>query len=208
MKGRIDIPAEQDRMRVLIAGGGVAGLEAVLALATLGRDLVRVEVIAPDKEFVYRPMLVAEPFGTAEMLRLDVDQVVADAGARRLEDSLSAVDAAERTVETASGNALAYDALILAVGAQPRESVPGALTFSGAAERRQFGEMIRRLGRRGARRMAFIVPKGVCWSIAAYELSLLTAVERDVRELPGVEIMVVTHETEPSAYLDLRPRSW
>jgi sulfide:quinone oxidoreductase len=197
MKGRIDIAAEQDRMRVLIAGGGVAGLEAVLALATLGRDLVHIEVIAPDKEFVYRPMLVAEPFGTAEMLRLDVDQVVADAGARRLEDCLSAVDAAERTVETASGNALAYDALILAVGAQPRESVPGALTFSGTAERRQFGEMIRRLGRRGAKRLAFIVPKGVCWSIAAYELSLLTAAERDVRELPGVEIMVVTHETEP-----------
>jgi sulfide:quinone oxidoreductase len=100
-------------------------------------------------------------------------------------------------VETASGSRLTYDALVLALGARPLDSVPGALTFSRANERRRFADVLRRLGRRGAKRLAFIVPEGVCWSIAAYELALLTAAERDVRELPGVEIIVVTHEPEP-----------
>lgn len=184
-------------MRVLVAGGGAAGLEAVLALSALARDLVDVEVISPDREFVYRPMLVAEPFGAAEVLRFDLEEPLNDAGARLRDGSLASVNPADRTVETAGGEVLAYDALLLAVGARPLESVPGALTFSGAAERRQFAEMLRRLGRRGAKRLVFIVPKGVSWSIAAYELALLTAAERDVRRLPDVELAVVTHESGP-----------
>ena len=185
-------------MRVLVAGGGVAGLEAVLALSALARDLVQIEVISPDKEFVYRPMLVAEPFGVAEVLRVDLEEVVADAGARHKLDALSAVNPADRVVETARGELLSYDALILAVGARPLEAVPGALSFSGAAERRRFAEMLKRLGRRGAKRLVFIVPKGVSWSIAAYELALLTAAERDARRLPDdVELVIVTHESGP-----------
>ena len=185
-------------MRVLVAGGGVAGLEAVLGLSALARDLVQIDVISPDDEFVYRPMLVAEPFGVAEVLRIDLEEVVADAGARHRRDALSSVNPTDRVVETASGDLLGYDALILAVGARPLEAVPGALSFSGAAERRRFAEMLKRLGRRGAKRLVFIVPKGVSWSIAAYELALLTAAERDARRLPDdVELVVVTHESEP-----------
>src|SRR6188472_1613599 len=44
---------------VVIAGGGVAGLEALQALAA---DRVRLTLIAPDAEFSYRPLAVAEPF--------------------------------------------------------------------------------------------------------------------------------------------------
>lgn len=187
----------RERTRVLIAGGGVAGLEALLALSELARELVSVDVICPDDEFVFRPMLVAEPFGVAEVLRLDLSEVVAEAGARHIKDALTAVDPAARTVGTADGETLGYDALIVAVGAKPVEAVPGALTFGGPAERRQFGEMLRALGRRGAKRLVFVVPQGVSWSIAAYELALLTAAERDARRIPGVELSVVTHESAP-----------
>jgi len=187
----------QGRTRVLIAGGGVAGLEALLALSTLASDLVDVNLICPDDEFVFRPMLVAEPFGVAEVLRLDLSQVVAEAGAGQIKDALASVDPAARTVATAGGKSLAYDALIVAVGARLVDAVPGALTFSGIDERRRFGEMLRALGRRGAKRLGFVVPRGVSWSIAAYELALLTAAERDVRRIPGVELVVVTHESAP-----------
>ena len=136
MEQREGMRADQDRMRVLVAGGGVAGLETVLALAALARDLVRIELISPDEEFVHRPTLVAEPFGAAEVLRIDLDQVVADTGARHIKDALSAVDPGNRVVELATGDRLSYDALVLALGARPVESVPGALTFSGADGRR------------------------------------------------------------------------
>jgi sulfide:quinone oxidoreductase len=192
-----DMAATGERMRVLIAGGGVAGLEALLALSALARDLVDVDLISPDEEFVYRPMLVAEPFGAAEVLRLDLGQVAAEGGARHVKDALASVDSSARAISTANGETLSFDALLIAVGARPIESVPGALSFSGAAERARFGDMLRALGRRGAKRLVFIVPKGVNWSIAAYELALLTAAERDARRLPGVELVVVTHERAP-----------
>jgi sulfide:quinone oxidoreductase len=186
-----------ERMRAVVAGGGVAGLEALLALSALAGELVEIDLVSPDEEFVFRPMLVAEPFGAGEVLRFDLSEIVAAAGATHVRDAVASVDAAGRTVATADGQTLAYQALLIAVGARPVEAVPGALTFSGADERRRFGDMLRALGRRGARRLVFIVPPGVSWSIAAYELALLTAAERDARRLPGVELLVVTHESVP-----------
>ena len=52
---------------MLIAGGGIAGLEAMLALSELADDRVDIELLTPSDEFVYRPMLVAEPFGSGEV---------------------------------------------------------------------------------------------------------------------------------------------
>jgi sulfide:quinone oxidoreductase len=184
-------------LRVVIAGGGVAGVEALLALSTLARGLVEVELLAPTDEFVYRPMLVAEPFGAADVLRIELERVARDTGARHTKDALASVDPGARTISTASGNTLGYDALLIALGANPVEAVPGALMFSGEEERRRFAELLTTLGRRGTKRLAFVVPRAASWSIAAYELALLTAAERDARRLEGVEITLVTHEAAP-----------
>jgi sulfide:quinone oxidoreductase len=184
-------------MHVVIAGGGVAGVEAVLALSALAGDLVDIDLLSPTDEFVYRPLLVAEPFGTADVLRIGLDEIVRDAGARHLKDALVSVDGGARTIATASAGTLEYDALVIALGASPIEAVPGALTFGGDAERRRFAEVLTGLGRRGTRRLAFVVPRAATWSIAGYELALLTAAERDARRLEGVEITLVTHEAAP-----------
>lgn len=184
-------------MHVLIAGGGVAGLEALLALTALARDRVDVELIAPTDEFVYRPLLIAEPFGTAEALRLELRPIVSGAGARHVNAALTSVDPAAHTLTTAAGSTLEYEALLVALGAQPVEAVPGALTFSDEEQRRRFATLLAAFGRRGNRRLAFVVPRQATWSIAAYELALLTAAERDARRLGGVEITLVTHESAP-----------
>jgi sulfide:quinone oxidoreductase len=184
-------------MRVVIAGGGVAGLEAALALSELAEGLVDIELLSPNEEFVYRPLLVAEPFGVAEVLRISLEQVADDAAARFTKDVLISVEPGERTVATASGGKLDYDALLIALGASPVEAVPGALTFSGEAERRHFADLLNALGRPRMKRLAFVVPRAASWSIAGYELALLTAAERDARRLEGVEIVLVTHEEAP-----------
>ena len=57
------MPGRPDRYRVLIAGGGVAALEAMVALRTLAEDRVDIELLSPDRDFYYRPLAVTEPFG-------------------------------------------------------------------------------------------------------------------------------------------------
>jgi sulfide:quinone oxidoreductase len=184
-------------VRVVIAGGGVAGLEALLALSALAEGLVDVELVSPSDEFLYRPMLVAEPFGNAEVLRIELEGIVREADARHTKDALVSVDPGAGTVTTASGNTLGYEALLIAVGAKPVEAVPGALTFGGEVNARRFAELLSALGRRGMKRLAFVVPRAATWSIAAYELALLTAAERNARRLEGVELTLVTHEAAP-----------
>jgi sulfide:quinone oxidoreductase len=184
-------------LHVVIAGSGVAGLEAAMSLSALAGELVDVELLSPAEEFVYRPMLVAEPFGSAEILRLGLDRIVRDVGARHTRDTLASVDPSARTVTTGSGRTIGYGALLIALGAQPVEAVPGALTFSGEDERKRFSQLLSAFGRRGMKRLAFVVPRAATWSIAIYELALLTAAERDARRLEGVEIALVTHEAAP-----------
>jgi sulfide:quinone oxidoreductase len=185
------------RLRVLIAGGGVAGLEALLALRALAGKLVHIELIAPIDVFVYRPLLVAEPFGIGAATRVDLGPIVDEAGARQTRDALARVEPRDRTITTRTGTRLAYDALLVAAGARPVPALPGALTFGTEPERARFTELLGELGRRGTKRIAFVVPREATWSIAAYELALLTAAERDARHMSGVELTLVTHESAP-----------
>lgn len=55
--------------RVVVAGGGVAGLEAVLALRDLAAARVEMTLLSPDPDFVYRPMAIAEPFARGHAAR-------------------------------------------------------------------------------------------------------------------------------------------
>ena len=58
--------------RVLIAGGGVAALEAALALRHLAEDRVRIELLAPEPRFWYRPLAVAAPFELGDVLHFEL----------------------------------------------------------------------------------------------------------------------------------------
>lgn len=190
----------EDPKRVLIAGAGVAGLEAALALGRLAPGLVDVELLDPRSEFVYRPLLVAEPFGIEASIGFPLAELAGAAGARLRSDALAEVDPGARRAVTSAGDEIAYDALLLTPGASRRESVPGAITFGsrdGSRGSGGFGELLERLGRRGWERVAFVVPAAATWTIAAYELALLTAAEAGERGLDGVEVVLVTHERAP-----------
>src|SRR6266540_2406622 len=119
------------RKHVLIAGGGIAGLEAMLALSKLAPALVDVELLSPGPEFVYRPLLVAEPFGVAKALRLDLRRAAEDAGARHTRGALASLQPDRKTVTTAECETISYDLLLVAIGTRPQEAIPSALTFGG-----------------------------------------------------------------------------
>src|SRR5438034_801560 len=60
----------QDRYRVVIAGGGVAALEAMVALRALAEERVDIELLAADRHCVHRPLSVAVPSGVTWPLPL------------------------------------------------------------------------------------------------------------------------------------------
>jgi sulfide:quinone oxidoreductase len=54
---------DRRRLRVVIAGGGVAAPETLLAPRALVGHRVEITLISPEREFLYRPVTVAEAFG-------------------------------------------------------------------------------------------------------------------------------------------------
>ena len=183
--------------RVLIAGGGVAALEAALALKAVGGDEVSVEMLAPEPRFWYRPLAVAEPFDLGEVRQFDLTELAADAGATFSLGALAGVDVERHLARTAAGSSVSYDILLVACGADPTPAVPGALTFRGPADTEKIRALLAEIAAGEVERVAFVVPWGAVWSLPIYELALMTAAYLAEHELDHVELALVTPEEEP-----------
>jgi sulfide:quinone oxidoreductase len=191
------------RTRIAICGGGVAAIEGLLGLRALLGFAPHVDLIAPNRRFVYEPLAVAEPFGLAQTLRFDLAAVAAEYGAQLHVASLEAVEPDEGRISLSGGAKLSYDSLIVAVGARRCPWLPGALHFGGAADVSSFRELLAELERGDLSRLAFAAPAGMGWMLPSYELALLTASWVAERHLTDIELAIVTPEPEPLASFGL-----
>jgi sulfide:quinone oxidoreductase len=189
------------RPRVVIAGGGVAGLETLLALHALAGDRVDVTLVESELKFVNRSMAVMQPFKGHRVRGVKMEDIAAEFGARWLRRTLDRVSLEERVAITKDGVKLPYDMLVLAVGARRLErSWPsdGQLTFydgRNGADYRLLLHQVRE-GRVGS--VAFVRPAGVSWSLPLYDLALLTAADCAAHgRSAAVELNLVTPEPEP-----------
>jgi sulfide:quinone oxidoreductase len=179
--------------RVLVVGGGIAGVELVVALRKLARERVRIELLSPGDELIYRPLLVAEPFGTGVAYRFPLMDILADQGAVHRHGQLASVQPGLHEATTDAGERLPYDALVVATGARPLPALEGALTFAGPAEVEPLRALVERAQRGDLRRLAFVVPEQVpLWPLPLYELALMTATRA-----PRAELVLVTPEHAP-----------
>ncbi len=185
--------------RIVIAGGGVAAVETLLALRSLAENRVRIELLAPQPEFVYRPMVVAQLFGIGEEHRFDLARICDAQGAGLIPDGLAFVDPARHVLHTSTGAEVEYDALVVARGARLHEAVQGAATFAGGrdvpAVREQLDRALDPHG--GVDRIAFAAPGGLAWVLPLYELALMTRAELDAAGRADVQISIVSPEDEP-----------
>jgi sulfide:quinone oxidoreductase len=186
-------------LRVVVAGGGIAGLEALLALRELAGERIQTTLLSASGEFVYRPFTVAEPFGRGHANRIALDEVARDTGAELVRGALVRVDDAAGRAWTAEGAELGFDALLVAVGAVAVEGVPGATTWWPGGDAEILGGLLRDLEEGYGSSVAFVVPSGFTWPLPAYELALMAAREVGGMGQGGVEVSVLTPEPEPLA---------
>jgi sulfide:quinone oxidoreductase len=195
--GAPDAAATLFGMDIVIAGGGVAGLEALLALRAIARDRVRLTLIAPDPDFTYRPLAVAEPFGLGHAHRVPLRRFAADAGADLIVDSVMGVDDEARELHLRDGGPHSFEGLIVAPGGRPVAGVRGATTWWPGGDAEPYGGLLRDIDEGYAKRIAIVIPPGAVWPLPAYELALMTAGEARAMGHADVEITVVTPEREP-----------
>jgi len=188
----------QSKLHVVIAGAGVAGLEALMGLRDIADDSVRITIVSPDADFVYRPLTVGEPFALGPALRIPVAQVARDFHAEHRPESLSAVAPESHEVLLGNGESLAYDKLIVALGGR-REAVYGhSTTFRGQEDSEAMHGLVQDVEQGYSRKIAFVVPSGVAWSLPLYELALMTA-RRAYEMSIDAELTLVTPEERPLA---------
>jgi sulfide:quinone oxidoreductase len=185
------------KAKVVIVGGGVASLEATLALREILGEEVAIDVYSPRQEFVYRPYAVGEPYGTARVKTYDLEEVAPRAGAGFHLDSVVAVDPSTRLVTTHDGVSVPYDYLLLAPGATMLWPVPGARTFWGIADEGTVEDLLEEIRGGEVRSVAFTSSGSESWALPMYELALLAEARLAADGVGDVRLTIVTPEDSP-----------
>ena len=190
--------SSQPSFRTLIAGGGVAALEAALALRDLADDRVSITLLAPEAEFAYRPMRVREPFGYSLAKTYQVAEIARDIGADIVKDAFKRLDGDRSIVHTEQGAELEYDALLLALGARLRPAFSHGLSIDDWQLDEQLHGLIQDVEGGYVRSLAFVSPSPMSWPLPIYELALMTAGRAYAMNIE-LAITIVTPEEAPLA---------
>jgi sulfide:quinone oxidoreductase len=186
------------KLRVIIVGGGVAGIETALALAHLAPEQTDVTLLAPNPEFVYRPMTVGEPFSYEGARHYSLPRIATDAGARLLVDELAWIDPAANTLETKAGRTIEYDALVLALGAHASPRYAHTTTIDDHRLDEVLHGLIQDVEGNYIHSLAFVSPGRMAWPMPLYELALMTAGRAYDMQIE-LSTTIVTPEDSPLA---------
>ena len=190
--------SSSEKLRVIVAGGGVAALETILALHELAPDLTDVSVIAPGEEFIYRPMSVREPFSYGPAKRYPLAPIVHGAGAQLIADELAWVDSDQQIVHTRGNEQLEYDVLVLALGARPNARYRHAITIDDRRMDQILHGIVQDVEAGYLKSLAFVSPGRMAWPLPLYELALMTA-GRAYDMNMDLQVTLVTPEDAPLA---------
>ncbi len=169
-----------------------------LALAHLAPERTDVTLIAPNPEFVYRPMTVREPFAGGTADRYSLQRIATDASAELLAGELDWIDPERQTIHTKTGEAIEYDALVLALGAHVHPRYKHAITIDDRHMDETLHGLIQDIEGGYIHSLAFVAADRMAWPLPLYELALMTAGRAyDM----GVELStaIITPEDSPLA---------
>lgn len=188
---------ESTAARVVIAGGGVAALEALIGLRDLADDRVAVTLIAPERDFTYRPLSVAEPFSQGHARHYGLAGIAREFRAELVCDIVADVDPDARSVRTGAGDEVPYDFLVLAVGAHAVPAFRHGITFGDDPSEEALHGLLADIEQGYAHRVAFVVPTTTTWTLPLYEIALMTARQAWSMGAERLEMFLVTPEDRP-----------
>jgi sulfide:quinone oxidoreductase len=183
---------------VCVVGAGTAGLEGLLsARAALGPE-AQLRLIAPDREFRYRPMSAGSLFIPAEERGVAIAELAAQAGADWVADRAVAVSEADREVLTRDGDTFGFDYLLLALGGRSRRTLRQGHVWERGSDPGFLDEIIAGIAAGELQSVAIVAPRGVRWPLPAYELALVLAWTAAGTE---ARVTLITAEEHPLAAL-------
>jgi sulfide:quinone oxidoreductase len=181
------------RFSVVIAGGGVAGLEAAFALREVAGGRVAVTVLTAAEDFIYRPLAIGEPFNRSYAEHYDLAGLVSEAGAELVRGTVTHVDSEARIVRTAEGGELTYDALLVATGARIEPFSEHTTNVDDANMDDLLHGLVQDIEEGYTHELAIVVPAPMPWPFPAYELALMAS-ERAYDMQTELAITVLTPE--------------
>jgi sulfide:quinone oxidoreductase len=181
---------------VLIAGAGVAGLEAAFALRAMAGDRVAITLLSAADSFTYRPRAIGEPFTAGHAEHYPLAPLLEAAGVTLRPAELASVDPVAQLAHTTGGDTLLYDALFVAVGARLRRAFPHATLLDDARVDELLHGLVQDIEGGYVRRLAVVVPAPVPWPLPAYELALMAS-ERAWDMQTELDVTILTPERYP-----------
>ena len=184
--------APDRKPRVLIAGGGIAGIEALLALHDLAEDRVEITLAAPEPEFLYKPLSVEEPFSLAPAERALSSRSWASWEPALCRRPWRPFDQPIMSRSWPMGPirrmTLSWSASAAGPGRPLRARSPSG---------RQARSWTSTSCSGGSERVAFVVPPSATWPLPIYELALMSRRRAEELGLRDLRLTVVTPESAP-----------
>jgi sulfide:quinone oxidoreductase len=181
---------------LVILGGGIAGIEALLAARDLVGDRARLTLISPEPDFLYKPLSVEEPFSGDPARRFELPPFLDDLGGRFVAAQATRVRPEEHLVELSNGADVAYDRLIVCLGARAIPPFEQGTTLRDGATMGIDG-LLRSSAEHPSRTLAVVLPPGPSWPLPAYELGMMIKRRSTELEAYGIEVEIVTPEEAP-----------
>jgi sulfide:quinone oxidoreductase len=173
------------RSSIVVVGSGVAALEFVLALRAIHADPPAVTVVTPDVTPALRPLQL---LGTAVPR---IEDLAARLGVEIARGTVVEVDAERHRVVLRDGGAVAYETLVLALGATPVPAYDDALHL-GLDAGAKLEALHDEIADGTVERIAFVAPSSTGWLVPLYDAALLTSSRR-----AALDVALVTPESQP-----------
>lgn len=198
------VASSSTKAKVIVLGGGFAGLESAFLLKNLVKDGAEVTIVSDKKDFFFRPNSIYIPFGlNPDSLMVPIEPACRKKHISFLHSTVNDIDPDNNTLSI-GGEDLDYDFAIIATGSGMRpQEIPGLeenadfiwMATEMLKLRTDFEKILDQSRSGQASKVLFLVPPGNKCSGPLYELvMMLDTWLKDKQARENIDISFATFE--------------